>query len=262
MTPLHPARLIVLGCLLLGSFGAHALAPASEELRVSVNEANGRPYVLYDAQARFQGGLARDIIDYLASRLGRKPVYLNLPRARVEPWLKASKIDAACFLAPDWVQDASKLSWSPVLFHIRQVIVSPPKSAPIRNARDLYGRRVGTLLNYTYPELESYFADRRILREDASSFASNIAKLERGRIDAFLYDDLSAMYAAKHGGLPADVRLDPLWAPENPVYCAFSPAFAAHSPGAQRILQAAVDEGRIENWIEAYVGARKLGYKR
>jgi polar amino acid transport system substrate-binding protein len=254
------ARLLLLGWLMAGSLVAQAAAPV-RELRVSVNEANGPPFVLYDAQSKFVGGLARDIIDHLALQLGQRPVYLNLPRARVDPWLRANKIDAACFLAPDWVVDASKLRWSPALFNIRQVIISPRNAEPAIRPRALFGKRLGTLLNYTYPELAPYFSDGRIVRADAPSLASNIAKLQRRRIDAFLNDDVASLYAVKNGSLPADVRIDPLWAPENPVYCALSPAFDARTPAAKRILQKAVDEGRVEQWISAYTGDRRVRSK-
>lgn len=257
----YPARFFLLSWLLFGPLGANASAVLAEPLRVSVNETNGPPFVLYDRNAHFTGGLARDIIDHLASRLGRRPVYLNLPRARVGPWLRAGKIDAACFLAPDWVADASKLRWSPPLFNIKQVIVSPRNAEPVTSPRALFGKRLGTLLNYTYPELAPYFADHRILRTDAPSQASNIAKLERGRIDAFLYDDLASLFAVNNGSLPADVRIDPLWAPENPVYCAISPEFDAKVPEVRRILKKAVDDGRVERWIAAYTGGRRVTSK-
>jgi len=260
MAPATPARLLLLGWLMAGSLVAQAAAPV-RELRVSVNDANGPPFVLYDAQSKFVGGLARDIIDHLALQLGQRPVYLNLPRARVDPWLRAGKIDAACFLAPDWVSDAAKLRWSPALFNIRQVIISPRKAEPAISPPALFGKRLGTLLNYSYPELEPYFSDFRILRADARSLASNVAKLKRGRIDAFLNDDIASLYLVTNGSLPADVRIDPLWAPENPVYCAFSPAFDARTPQASRILQKAVDEGRVEQWISTYTGGRRVGGK-
>ncbi|MFT3807291.1 substrate-binding periplasmic protein [Arenimonas sp.] len=256
MRPLLAALLAMLSAPIAGSAMAQARTP--DVLRVAANDANGQPFVLYDEKMRLRGGLARDIMDHLSARLGLKPVYINLPRARVEPWLREGRVDAACFLAPDWVREPKRLRWSPILFHIRQVIVSPPDSAPVTGPRSLYGKRVGTLLNYHYPELAPYFADRRVLRADAPSFASNIAKLERGRIDAFLNDDLASLFAVENGGLPADIRIDALWAPENPVYCAFSPEFARRSQQWRPVLQEAVDAGRMQRWISAYTGGRRV----
>jgi polar amino acid transport system substrate-binding protein len=239
------------------SIAAAAAPTRAGELRIAVNQANGRPFVLYDAGGRFGGGLARDILDPMARRLGLRPVYLDLPRARVVPWLRDGEIDGACFLAPAWVAQPQALRWSPVLFRIRQVIVGPPGAPTVASPQALFGKRLGTLLNYTYPELQPYFADGRIRRADAPTFEANIAKLARGRIDAFLNDDIAALYAVHSGRLPADARIDPLWAPENPVYCAFSQAFAARAPQWHALLQAEVDDGRVAGWIATYTGGRR-----
>ena len=246
---------------LAAATGARAAAPlpAPTTLRMAVNEANGRPFALHDPHGQLVGGLARDVIDPFARSLGLRPRYLNLPRARVEAWLRDGRIDGACFLAPEWVGDAKALRWSPPLFRIRQVIVSPVAAPPVASPRGLFGRRLGTLLNYTYPELQPYFADGRILRSDAPSFTSNIAKLERGRIDAFLNDDIASVYASRTGALRQRVRIDPLWAPDNPVYCAFSPAFAKRSPHWHALLQAQVDAGQVEAAIAQYTGGPRAG---
>ena len=235
---------------------AQAASAADTTLRVAVNEANGRPFALYDRDGNFTGGLARDVIDPLARDLGLRVEYLNLPRARVETWLHDGRIDAACFLAPDWVAEPQRFRWSPVLFRIRQVVVSPPGAPPVTAPEALYGRRLGTQLNYAYPELQAYFADGRIRRADAPSIAANIAKLERGRIDAFLYDDIAAPYAVRDGRLPAQARIDPLWAPDNPVHCAFNRGFAQRHRRWQGLLMGAVAAGRIERAIAGYTGGR------
>lgn len=256
-------RTSLLAVFLVGLLAVAAPGSAAPDrattLRIAANQANGQPFVLYDRRGTFTGGLARDVIEPLAGALGLRAQYLNLPRARVEAWLREGRIDGACFLAPAWVARPDALRWSPELFRIRQVIVSPPGSPPVAEPRALFGKRLGTLLNYTYPELQPYFADRRILRRDAPTFGSNIAKLGRGRIDAFLNDDIAALYAARTGTLSADVRIDPLWAPENPVHCAFSPAFAAREPRWHALLQAQVDSGVLERAIAGYTGGRRTG---
>jgi polar amino acid transport system substrate-binding protein len=247
--------------LLVGLAGLAAAAGARADppgtLRVAVNEANGRPFALYGRDGEFEGGLARDVIDPLAAGLGLRAQYLNLPRARVETWLHDGRLDAACFLAPDWVAEPQRFRWSPVLFRIRQVVVSPPGAAAVAAPQALFGRRLGTQLHYTYPELQPYFADGRIRRADAPTIDANIAKLARGRIDAFLYDDIAAPYAVRDGRLPPAARIDPLWAPDNPVYCAFNRTFAQKHPRWQGLLVAAVASGRVEAAIARYTGIRR-----
>jgi polar amino acid transport system substrate-binding protein len=244
--------------LLVGLAAFAAPGAAAPVMRVAANAANGRPFTLYDRDGHFAGGLARDVMEPLAHELGLQAAFLDLPRARVETWLHDGRVDAACFLAPDWVAEPQRLRWSPILFRIRQVVVSPPGAPAVTEPRALLGRRLGTQLNYAYPELQPWFADGRILRADAPSLDANMAKLARGRIDAFLYDDIGAPYAVRERRLPAAARIDPLWAPDNPVYCAFNRGFAQRHPRWQGALQRAVASGRIEAAIARYTGAPRV----
>lgn len=251
-------RALLLALLALAAGGTRA-AEAGPVLRVAVSPANGQPFAIYDDSGHLRGGVARDIMDALGQHLALRPRYLNIPRGRVETWLRAGRVDAACFLAPNWVREPDALRWSPPLFHIQQVVVSPPDAAPVTRASALFGKRVGTLSHYVYPELDGYFADRRILRADAPSLDANVAKLERRRIDAFLFDDVQTLYAIERGVLPGNVRIDPLWTAKDPVYCAFSPAFAARVPRWSEELQRLAASGRIERWIADYTGGRQVG---
>lgn len=248
--------LLWLGLLL--SIPASARASAQPPLRVAVSQANGEPFVLYDNRQRFRGGIAKDIIDELAHALALEPEYLNLPRARVVPELLRGGIDAACFLAPAWVERPGRLQWSPPLFHIRQVIVSPASAPPVRRPEDLFGKRVGVLLNYTYPELQAYFADDRIQRADAPNEASNLAKLRRGRIDALLGIDLTILHQQLRGHLQQSLRIDALWGEANPVHCAFSQAFAARLPSWRKPIEDMIAKGQVQTWIDRYTGGRRI----
>lgn len=261
MTRTASAALHACAALALAMLPAFACAapPQAGEMRVSVSASNGEPFVLYRPEQGFAGGLARDIVDHLASELRMQPVYLDLPRSRVESWLRRGEVDAACFLAPAWVAQPDALRWSPMLFHIRQVIVRLPDTAPVTAPDGLFGHRLGTLNGYRYPELETYFKDGRIQRADAPSVASNFGKLLRGRVDAYVDVDISALYHVQQSPVQVDVRLDPLWAPPNPVHCAFNAAFYARHADIDAILQRAVDEGRVERWISVYTGGRQIG---
>ncbi|HEX5755167.1 MAG TPA: transporter substrate-binding domain-containing protein [Arenimonas sp.] len=253
---MHGCLFLWLGLLL--AIPASARASAQLPLRVAVSQANGEPFVLYDSDGRFRGGIAKDIIDQFARALAIKPQYLDLPRARVVPELLRGGIDAACFLAPAWVERPGRLQWSPSLFHIRQVIVSPASASPVRRADDLFGKRVGTLLNYTYPELQPFFADGRIQRADAPSEASNLAKLQRGRIEALLAIDLTILHQQTHGQLQQSLRIDALWGDANPVHCAFSQAFVTRLPGWRKPLEEMVANGQVQTWIDRYTGGRRI----
>lgn len=232
-------------------------AAAQAPLRVSVSRANGEPFVIYD-DGVVRGGIARDIIDRLAGELGLQADYFDLPRARVVPALLHGGIDAACFLAPAWVAQPERLHWSPVLFEVRQVIVSPASEPPVRRPEDLFGKRLGTLRNYNYPELQPYFETQRVHRADAPSEAANLAKLERRRIEAMLDVDLAILHLEASGRLRQPLRIDPLWGKANPVHCAFSAGFVREYPEWSDRLSRLVDSGQIAQWIGRYTGGHRI----
>jgi len=131
-------------------------------------------------------------------------------------------------------------------------------SIAIRSPEQLFGRRLGTLLNYVYPELEPYFADRRIQRDDSPTLAASLLKLEHGRIDALIDTDLSVFYLTEHMKPATPLRIDPLWAPPSPVHCAFNAEFAKAYPQALARLDLMVKDGQVQRWVEAYTGGRRL----
>jgi len=90
------------------------------------------------------------------------------------------------------------------------------------------------------------------------SGAANLLKLERRRIDAFIDVDLTVLHMDEHGQLPFKLRIDPLWAPPSPVHCAFNPKFAAAHPRLMPSLEAMVRDGRVQVWIDAYTGGRRV----
>src|SRR5690606_3352456 len=103
-------------CLILLCFSVLPAAIASEPVRAIVSDSNMPPYAIFNADNVLQAGLSKDIIDELARQLSRPVQYLNLPRARVEPWLLQGEADIACFLNPDWVAQPEQLLWTEALF--------------------------------------------------------------------------------------------------------------------------------------------------
>jgi len=245
--------------LLLAGLLATGSPAGVAEIRIAASEANASPFVLFDPAGRLHGGIARDIMAALAVELRRAPRFINAPRARVEPWLREGELDAACFLAPAWVEDATSLAWSPVLFHIQQVVVQPADSDRTASEQGFAGLRIATLLNFVYPELQEAFASGRMKRSDGASLDSNLQRLARGRVDAVVDVDIAVLYRQAQRTVPLQVRIDPLWAPASPVYCAFSPQFARANPQFLLLLEAMVHDGRIEAWIGRYTGGQRIG---
>ncbi|WP_373999656.1 substrate-binding periplasmic protein [Bdellovibrio bacteriovorus] len=174
-------------------FSCCVFAKEKQVLRYGVNSNYAMPLLgvtrLPQGQV-LQEGVLKDLGEALAKELKREPQFILLPKIRVAENLKQGSIDVLCHLNEVW-QPAIKndVYWSDDLYESRNLIVHID-SKPIKSISDLYGARVGTVLNFIYQNLDPYFAKKQILREDAPTNESNIQKILKGRIDYLVMSNL------------------------------------------------------------------------
>lgn len=242
-------RWLLVACLSL-------LSPlqAAEPMRMIVADSNGQPFAIHDAGGSLIGGIARNLLDAYAAAMGLQAVYRQLPRGRMLEALLEGEAEGACFLNPAWAGEADWLVWSPPLFQSQQVLVAPTRRRALTGAADLQGLRVGTILNYVYPNLDPLFTQGFAQRMDAPSLRANLVKLGQGRIDVLIDVEIAVRHLLHQQGQTASFRIDPLWVAPDDVYCAFSRQFAEHHPGWQAPLQAMIEDGRLASWVAAYTG--------
>jgi polar amino acid transport system substrate-binding protein len=220
-------RALFIGCLC--SVTCCNAASAEPEVRVSgpiiravVSESNPPPYAFFSIDGKLSGGISKHLLDEVALRLRGQVEYLDVPRARVEPWLSRGKADVACFLSPQWVADAEQFDWTGPLFYTQQLIIRREGSPPIRAIMDLYRKRIGTTHGFRYPELDAAFASEQLIRDDAHSLVSNLQRLAQGRLDAVMTVDLTYGDLMKTQRFDVKFAADPLWSEPSPVFCAVS----------------------------------------
>lgn len=223
----------------------------AEPLRAVVSQTNTAPYAIFDQQQRLTGGIAKELLDTLAARLGRQVQYLDLPRGRVIEWLVTDKADISCFLSPEWVPASYKLSWTPVLFYTRQYIVRRAEDSPLRSNKDLVHKRIGTTRGFSYPELQPLFTNNAAVRDDAESIEKNIQRLEQGRVDLVMTVDLSYGQYQKHNDT-SKLAADPLWAEPAAVYCALNSTNQALVLQIQQQFEVMQQQGLIKKAVQRY----------
>lgn len=250
-------------CLLMlpawfGQAGAESLKSLnvlSPPIKAAVSDTNAVPFAIFNNSGHLSGGMAKDILDKVAQEL-RSPVqYLDIPRARLEPWLVAGEAEVGCFLNPDWVSQPQRFDWTDTLFFSRQLIIRRRDSAAIRSLADLYYKRVGTTFGFIYPELQQAFTERLIVRDDAHSLQSNLKRLAQRRLDAVMAVDLSYFYLLDRQQFDVEFVAEPIWSEPPGVFCAVSQL----SPRRQAILRAfsrLKAQGVIEQLLQKYKGGR------
>lgn len=128
---------------------------------------------------RVVGGMQKDLGEALAAQLGRKAEFIALPRRRIAEALDSGKADVLCMYLPIWLP--GDFDWSQGFFPIVEVVISDRSVAQPHTLKDLAGQAVGTLLGYSYPEMEQALG-AGFIREDAPSAEDNLRKMSVGRI--------------------------------------------------------------------------------
>ncbi|MNL12950.1 cystine transporter subunit [compost metagenome] len=157
-----------------------------------------------------EGGILKDLGEALFKEMNLKPTIILLPKKRVAPSLSSGSANLICHLNEIWQSKiADDVSWSHDIYQSTNVIVYIGNK-PLRQIKDLFGLRVGSVLNFVYRDLEPHFQSKRIIREDGPNNESNLQKLLNGRISAIIMSNLEYNYYKKtYPNLDsADIEMD------------------------------------------------------
>lgn len=157
------------------------------------NEMNS-PFVEVDTskgRVEITGGILKNLAEALTQELGLKPSMVLLPQQRVGPDLVNGQLGMVCFVHESWFPKdlASQFLWSDELTaNINYIATINGK--PVHKVEDLFGKQVGTIVNYYYKILDPYFDKGKIIKDTGPSTSSNIQKLVHGRIDYLIISNL------------------------------------------------------------------------
>lgn len=164
------------------------------------NETNS-PFVeieMRESRLEISGGILKRLAEALSKELEIKPTLVLLPQRRVGLDLETGDLSMVCFVHETWFPKdfEKKLLWSdPITTNIN--LIATIKGKPILKVEDLFGKQVGTITNYYYEKLDTYFEKGKIRRESGPTTLSNIQKLLHGRIDYMLISNLEFEYYKK-----------------------------------------------------------------
>jgi polar amino acid transport system substrate-binding protein len=194
-------------CLLL------ALAAQASELRVLLNEKKVNAGTSWSDEG-FQIQLAK----LFAERSQRELKLVILSRKRLAKALEDGEGDILCGYIPVWL--AGTFDWSSGFIDVADVLVSERRTLPPRSIADLAGLRIGTVLGYSYPEVESILG-KNFIRDDGPSAASNLRKLAAKRFDYAIISEAALLHHLKSNDPPLSIN-PPLLIKQFKTQCAVS----------------------------------------
>jgi len=231
--------------VLLSALMATASASAAE-LVVLVDTSTEMPLADIDG-ARLRGGIHFDLAQALARKLNRQLVTLVLPRKRISMALESGQGDLLCLYLPQWLP--GPYHWTQPFFPQTELLVSALNAPLPQDLSDLKDRPIGTVLGYSYPELEVALG-MHFRRADVTSNAINLRKLAAGRIAHVatiktFYDYRLRQGEKLHVHPPLQIR-------QYLTRCALSPNSSVKLEEVDNAISELVSEGTVGKILSSY----------
>ena len=195
-------------------------------------------------------GLLKEFGDALARELQATPRYLSFPRKRVESALTGKQVDLICDLRPEWL-DRKDWQWTDTVFTNNMTVSSRKDTPPVPQLKALAHQRVGTLLGYRYPELETAL-EKAFLRDDALTDDINLNKLLTRRFHYVLTNSLYFDYQRKVHTERQQLNPVSYKITSFDTYCALPPQGKWQAAKVNRALQALKSRGEIQAILSRY----------
>jgi polar amino acid transport system substrate-binding protein len=217
---------------------------AAESLVFGYSNSDGAPYYIF-RNGHLSSGFFYELGEAIGKELSVEVEFRGYPRNRIERALATGEISAILYENPGWMDHPNDFMWSNPYYSESSLILFSKKSvSSVTSPDDLRGLRIGAILGYHYPELEPYFKNGYLTRDDAPTLDQNIAKLRLNRVDAIIANEKELDWAVDSH----DRNLTPsLWTLETHSISLVASPSAGHSP---KKLIRAIEALRIDGTIE------------
>lgn len=171
-------RLAITVLALFAGLPAHGV-----ELRIAYGDTGFPPFYFREGEAKL--GIYDKLIKAIAAATGDTFRIAYLPQNRKYRAFEEGRIDVEPGVNPEWRERWKDISaYSEPFMEVEDVLIAPQDVPPFRAPEELVGKSIGTQTGYFYPELEAFFNDGRVKRDDAADEETMIAKLAKRRVDA------------------------------------------------------------------------------
>jgi len=181
-------------CLILILFLGLPVEAAKESPVRAAIPAGLPPPLLFEKDEELSG-IVPEYTKALADFLDRQLTMSLLPRNRITMYLHKGAVDFLCYTNYEWADARDTYLWADALFYKREVILG---RAPMpKQLKEFKGKILGTMLGYSYPKLDSAFADKTVHREDGPNEEANLNKFRNNHIQYLIIDEIFLDYYRK-----------------------------------------------------------------
>jgi polar amino acid transport system substrate-binding protein len=154
-------------------------------------------------------GILFRIMTSLAAQVGAPAEFHVLPRLRLQAAMESGQVDVRCYTSQSWGPNLSgDYIWSlPLITQKDYLIGSTDHALPVGPGQ-LSVQKVGTVLGYSYPNLQPYFDRHQLIRDDGRNQVQVLMKLKAGRYEYAMSNQMALNWF--NSALPADQQLHPL----------------------------------------------------
>jgi polar amino acid transport system substrate-binding protein len=223
----------------------------SGEVKFNVVPGGYPPFIVKERDEAYRGSMI-DIFREISEALDLKVQLVAFPRKRVDQGMLAGQIDVT-IRAREWVDDPDAFLFSAPVLRIRDVLFSRAEDpVDFEALAGLRGKRLGTHLGYSYPELEPLFADGTIVRDDGPSEVAMLGKVLRGRSHAAVVNEHVGLWLIKERGWEGRFHIAPREIGGYDYRFQFAKRWASIVPKIDAELEAMKADGRLEEIIARY----------
>ncbi len=248
-------RFIVIYSLICALMSVLARAGEPEPvaaLRIIFNNNLKEPYIFKEA-GQVVGGVHWDLAQYVGRQLGRPVEMIEVPRKRLEEYLRDGRGHVLLLSNPDWLSNPDALQWTCSVYTERDLIVQDRWDVfDVYSPADLAGKRLGTLQGYVYKGLFDEPHSSAIIRDNAKSFHSNFLRLRRGRIDALIAPQILVDYLFQTVYERAEFHVVSGWNIPHVLYSGVSPHSPVSAAQLSEVYLAMQRQGHFEAILERY----------
>ena len=235
----------LLGSIIALFFFACAYAAQPEIVFIAPSN-HAMPWAQFKNE-KLSGGLLKDLGELIAARLARKAKFIVVPSNRVRGVLLGGSADALCYVRPEWID--GQYNWTPSLIQDGAAVVARSGAPVIHTLADLHNLRVGTVIGYRYPEIESALG-HGFIREDAPSMESNMRKLIAGRMEYAILEKMVLDYHLRKDK-SIQLRVDLLYISFE-AQCAFSLSSKIPFADVTRVIKQINEDGSANEIFSRY----------